>query len=258
MDILSEIVTHTRVLIEQRKKTVPQAALEQMIAAGTHQPLSLLAALTEERPHIIAEFKRKSPSRPNINLEADPISTAQAYEQGGASAISVLTEPDFFGGSPDDLKRIRTAVSLPLLRKDFIIDPYQVYEARAWGADLILLIARILDTETLSRLTLLAHELGMEVLCEIHHLEEYAPVGDAPIDFLGVNCRDLKRFDTNIERLKAITAQLPEHTPWVAESGIHGQADLRDLFDNGYACFLIGEFLMRGNTPRDRLEELLR
>jgi len=257
MDILSQIVDRTREIIAERKRTAPQAQLEARIRDQTRKTLSLAAKLTEPRPHVIAEFKRKSPSRPNINLNADPADIAGRYEAGGASAISVLTEPDFFGGAPEDLRRIRARVNLPLLRKDFMVDPYQFYEARDMGADMVLLIARILEPAQLAEFTHLAHELGLETLCEVHNLEELEKTADAPIDFLGVNCRDLKKFETNLDRLVDIAERLPANTPWVAESGIHGPADLKRLHQTGYQLFLIGEYLMKSDDPAARLQELI-
>ncbi len=257
MDILDAIIQHTRAVIKRRQEfycTRDMITLSQDRARPTY---SLKARLAQPGPHVIAEFKRCSPSKPSIKLDADPVTVAKAYAQGGASAISVLTEPGFFGGSPDDLHKIRAVVDLPLLRKDFMIDPYQFYEARAVGADLVLLIARCLDRQQLAEFTALAHELGLEVLCEIHDLDELEIVGDAPIDFLGVNCRDLVKFDTNLDRLIDIARHLPAHLPLVAESGIGGQQDLQRLFEHGYRLFLIGEFLMRSDQPERALQDLL-
>ncbi len=257
MDILSKIVERTAHTLAGRKAATPLSALEARIRDAGRQTISLKARLTEPRPHVIAEFKRKSPSRPNINLTADPVAIARQYQAGGASAMSVLTEPDFFGGSPDDLRAIRPHVSMPLLRKDFMIDPYQFYEAREMGADLVLLIARILEPAQLAEFSRLAGELGLETLCEVHNLEELEKVGDAPIDFLGVNCRDLKRFETNLDHLVDITGSLPAGAPWVAESGIHAPADLQRLHRAGYQLFLIGEYLMKSGDPAARLQELI-
>lgn len=257
MDILSQIVEKTETLISERKAETSLVDLKSQIADQGRSTISLTAKLANEQPHIIAEFKRKSPSKPNINLNADPVAIAQAYEAGGASAMSVLTEPFFFGGSPDDLRAIRKAVGLPLLRKDFMVDPYQFYEARAMGADLVLLIARILSSEQLAEFTQLAHELDLEVLCEVHNLEELELVGDAPVDMIGVNCRDLKQFTTNLDHLVDMAQHLPEETPWVAESGIHSVTDLKRLYQNGYPLFLIGEYLMKDGDPQSKLKELI-
>lgn len=258
MDILTRIVKRTHEIVAERAQQISVADLKARIADMDHKPISLNARLEEKRPHVISEFKRRSPSKPSINPDANPVEVAKAYEAGGASAMSVLTEPDFFSGSPDDLHAVRAAVSMPLLRKDFLVDPYQFYEARAMGADLVLLIARCLERNQLAEYTLLAQELGLEVLCEIHGLDELEIVGDAPVDFLGVNCRDLKKFDTNIERLIDVAAQLPQDTPLVAESGIHSREDLWRLYEHGYSLFLIGEYLMRSDRPDATLQELLK
>ena len=256
MDILTKIVAHTKGLIEERSLVCSRSELERNIR-DMKPARSLRAKMQPGTAHIIAEFKRKSPSRPNINLNADPVWVASQYEAGGASAMSVLTEPGFFAGAPKDLVDIRPAVAMPLLRKDFMVDPYQFFEARSLGADLVLLIARILEKDEIRQFTRLAHDLGMEVLCEIHNAEELEKVGDASVDFLGVNCRDLKHFETNLDHLAAMAEQLPKSVPWVAESGINGPDDVRRLFGAGYQLFLIGEYLMRGDDPVSKLKGLL-
>ncbi|CAM2067099.1 indole-3-glycerol phosphate synthase TrpC [Sulfidibacter corallicola] len=257
MDILSQIVSRTRDILETRKRELPLADLEAAARARQRPHHALTAALAASTdPLVIAEFKRKSPSRPNINMEADPVAVAKAYAAGGAAAMSILTEPDFFAGSPDDLRKVADAVSIPLLRKDFVIDRYQLHEAKAWGADLVLLIARILEPSQLAELQAEARELGLETLCEIHNLDEYERVGDTPIDFLGVNCRDLKRFATNLDQLIDIVPHLPKATPWVAESGIHAPEDVARLHEVGYRAYLVGEYLMKSPDPSARLEEL--
>ena len=257
MDILTRIVEKTRDSLISRKAARPQAHLEEVIRASSVIANSLSARLETRQPHVIAEFKRKSPSRPNINMAANPVQVAESYARGGASAMSVLTEEDFFAGSLDDLIAIREAVDIPLLRKDFMVDPYQFYEAAASGADLILLIARILEPAQLRDFTQLAHELGLEVLCEVHNTEELERVGDTPVDFLGVNCRDLKRFETNLDHLVDISAHLPKHIPWVAESGMKSSADVQRLYEHGYQLFLIGEYLMKDDDPAARLGEIV-
>jgi len=256
LHILDEIVKDTHEVIRKRKSTLPFESLRAMVEASHSQTNSLSDRLIHQRPHIIAEFKRKSPSRPNINMTADPLEIAESYLAGGASAMSILTEPVHFSGSPEDLSRIRQVIDLPLLRKDFIIDPYQIYEARHIGADLILLIGRILNETQIREFTALAHELGLEVLFEIHNLDELKPLGDTPIDFLGVNCRDLTKFQTNLQLLLEIVSDLPSNIPLVAESGIAGPKDVRRLFQAGYQLFLVGEYLMSSDQPANRLADL--
>lgn len=257
MDILERIVAKTRKTVAQRANIKSLEQIKTEAENYVYQPISLRARLVEQRPQVIAEFKRKSPSKSSINPEAEPVWVAEQYESGGASAMSILTETDFFAGSIEDLKAVRQAVKMPLLRKDFLVEPYQFFEARAMGADLVLLIARCLSREQLASYTLLSHALGMEVLCEIHDLQELEIVDDAPIDFLGVNCRDLQKFDTNIGRLADLAADLPQGIPLVAESGIHTRDDLWRLYDHGYQLFLIGEYLMRSTHPQMALHELL-
>ncbi|MDJ0836673.1 MAG: indole-3-glycerol phosphate synthase TrpC [Acidobacteriota bacterium] len=256
MDILTQIVDRTKEIVAERSAGIPLEKMKAFAAESTHRTNSLAARLVSEQPHVIAEFKRRSPSRPNINMDADPVDVARKYKKGGASAMSVLTEPDFFAGSPEDLKRVRAAVDMPLLRKDFLVDPYQFYEARAMGADLVLLIARILEPAQLAEYTHLAHDLGMEVLCEIHDMEEMETVGDAPVDFIGVNCRDLKQFSTNLDLLVDLTKELPKGIPWVAESGMHSTEDVLRLYEAGYRLFLIGEYLMKNEDPVSRLKDI--
>ncbi|CAM2007419.1 indole-3-glycerol phosphate synthase TrpC [Acanthopleuribacter pedis] len=250
MDILSQIVADTVETIKKRKQTLSLNDLQARAGASSHPHHSLKAKVAADpKPHIIAEFKRKSPSRPNINMNADPVAVAQTYEAGGASAMSVLTEPDYFAGAPEDLQAVRRAVAMPLLRKDFVVDPYQLFEAKAWGADLVLLIARILEPAQLAELNAAAQELGLETLCEVHNREELAVVGTTPVDFLGVNCRDLKKFSTNLDQLIDIVDDLPDHAVWVAESGIGGREDVARLEAVGYRAFLVGEHLMRNTDP---------
>lgn len=257
MHILDTILANTREVVGSRKAKLGLVELRAAAERSDRAPRSLKAALDREGPLVIAEFKRKSPSRPAINLAAEPGAMARSFQSGGAAAISVLTEPVFFSGSLQDLITVRARVDLPLLRKDFIIDEYQLFEARHAGADIVLLIARILERERLRSFCRLAHELGMEVLCEIHHPDELAIVADAPIDFLGLNCRDLNRFTTRIDHLIDLADDLPPGVPRVAESGIHSRHDLWRLYRAGYQYFLIGEYLMTGAHPDQRLRELI-
>src|SRR5215469_12998561 len=194
---LDRILTQTSIDLEQRKRELPLEMVQQL-AAAQPGPRNLLAALQhKQQVRLIAEVKRASPSKGMLAPHIDPVELARVYEANGASAISVLTEPHFFLGSPEYLTAIKQAVSIPVLRKDFIIDEYQVYEARAWGADVILLICAILDDSQLQRLLHVANELGMHSLVEVHTREEAQRAIDAGAVVIGVNSRDLVTFRMN-------------------------------------------------------------
>lgn len=208
---------------------------------------------------VIAEFKRASPSRGDIRRGADPAEVARAYEAGGAAAISVLTEEDRFLGSGDDLLRVREAVDLPLLRKDFIFEEAQVYESAALGADALLLIVAALDDERLAGLRHLTEEvLGMDALVEVHTAAEMARAAAAGARLIGVNNRDLHTFRVSLETSIELSGRAPEDALLVTESGLRTGADLRRLKTLGYAGFLIGETLMRLADPAEGLRALLR
>jgi indole-3-glycerol phosphate synthase len=214
-------------------------------------PHALLAALREESGiNIIAEFKRKSPSRGEIRPGADPVTITQAYEAAGASAISVLTEEDYFAGSLDDLRAIRPAISRPILRKDFIFEEYQVYESAAAGADALLLIVAALDDEVLSQLRQLAEdELGMDALVEAHTREEMDRAVTCGARLIGVNNRNLATFEVSLETSAQLASSGRNHALLVSESGIGSADDIGRLYDLGYRGFLIGESLMRADDP---------
>ena len=219
---------------------------------------ALIAALTTPSSiSIIAEFKRRSPSRGEIVANADAVATAQAYERGGAAAMSVLTEEDFFGGALADLTTIREAVSLPLLRKDFIFDEYQVWESAAAGADALLLIVAALDDEQLQRLRELAEQLGMDALVEVHSELELQRAIAAGATMIGVNNRDLRTFNVSLEVSEHLIAVAPAGAIMVSESGLHSREDLTGLRSLGYRGFLIGESLMKAAQPEKELRCLL-
>jgi indole-3-glycerol phosphate synthase len=187
----------------------------------------------------------------------DPAATAQTYAANGAAAISVLTDTHFFKGSLDDLAAVRQAVSLPVLRKDFILDAYQVYEARAAGADAILLITAILDSATLARLQHLAQTLGMAALVEVHNRQELANALAASAQIIGVNSRDLRTFEINLDTVAALRPEIPASTIAVAESGIHTAHDVRRLKEIGIDAMLIGTALITAGDPAQRVRELV-
>jgi indole-3-glycerol phosphate synthase len=208
------------------------------------------SALQTDGINIIAEFKRRSPSKGMIRDGANPIEIAQAYKAGGAVAMSVLTEEDYFAGSLDDLRQVKSTVELPVLRKDFIIDEYQVYESAVVGADAILLIVAALDDESLLRLRRLAEdELGMDALVEVHTSDEMKRAAACGAKLIGVNNRDLRTFEVSLDTSLSLAPEAPGDALLISESGLNNAADLRRLHDAGYRGFLIGETLMRADDP---------
>lgn len=255
-DILERIIKHKRSLLPLRKGLMPAAVLERF-PHFERKCLSLYEGLRRgDRTGIIAEFKRQSPSKGVLNAEADPVQVAKAFEVHGASAVSVLTEERFFGGTPEDLMSVRGEVSLPLLRKDFVIDEYQVLEAKAWGADLILLIAACLTPEEVRGLSAFAKMLGMEVLLELHAEEEIGHVCEHT-QLIGINNRDLRTFEVDVERSLRMGDMLPADCVKVAESGIRSAAEVRMFRDNGFHGFLIGERFMRSADPGSAFGEFV-
>lgn len=260
-DILEEIMAHKRHEVEAAKQMQPLRTLADILDEQCRQEqlrptLSLSRALVNSSSGIISEFKRRSPSKGWISPNADPAIIAPAYEQGDATALSVLTETKYFGGSDEDLRTARAKVSLPILRKDFICDEYQLYEARLWGADAILLIASALERNTCIALARKAKELQLEVLLELHHERELEYLNDA-VDVVGINNRNLGTFHTDTEHSFLLAEQLPRETVRISESGITDAATARELRQKGFQGFLIGELFMRTENPGDSLKHFL-
>jgi indole-3-glycerol phosphate synthase len=205
---------------------------------------------------IIAEFKRKSPSKGNIYEQADVVQVITAYQKAGASAISILTDQEFFGGSDQDLIDARTHLNIPILRKDFIIDGYQIHEAKALGADVILLIAACLTIEEVKIFSELAKSLDLEVLLELHDEVELGHICST-VDFVGINNRSLKTFDVDIQRSLAMANAIPDSFCKVAESGINDPEQIKLFKSNGFEAFLIGEYFMKTHQPGVALEKLI-
>lgn len=247
MNILETIVQHKYREVAQRRQAVPVAQLRQQPGYERLRLSLRQFILDPTRTGIIAEFKRQSPSKGIINADADVAAVTKAYAQHGASAISVLTDTEFFGGSTADLEAARLN-AVPLLRKDFIVDAYQIEEARAMGADAILLIAACLTPAAVSELAAYAKELGLEVLLELHAEEELNHVCPAT-DIVGINNRDLKTFTVDIERSLQMAARLPHGVVKIAESGISTPAEVKRFRENGFDGFLIGERFMRDADP---------
>ena len=243
MDLLREIISKKRERVAAAKRVARAHALRK--------------ALGREGINIIAEFKRRSPSKGVIRADANVIEIARGYEAGGAAAMSVLTEEDYFGGSLDDLRAVKNTIELPVLRKDFVFDEYQVYESAAAGADAVLLIVAALDDETLSRLRGLAEDdLGMDALVEVHSSEEMKRAVASGATLIGVNNRDLRTFEVSLDTSFALAREAPPEALLVSESGLHTADDLERLFAAGYRGFLIGEMLMRSGDPEQALRKL--
>lgn len=247
MNILEKIIIQKKIEVEQRKATTSIAVLQQQ--PFYHRPvLSLKQFLLDEtKTGIIAEFKRQSPSKGVINGEADVVEVTTAYTQNGASCLSVLTDTDFFGGSTADLVKARVN-KIPILRKDFIVDPYQIVEARAMGADVILLIAACLSKEEVKQLAAFAKSLDLEVLLELHAEEELGHICE-DTEIVGINNRNLKTFEVDIERSLRMAQQIPANKIKVAESGISLIENILLFKANGFKGFLIGENFMKEENP---------
>jgi indole-3-glycerol phosphate synthase len=255
---LDEILAVTRRHVESRKQSANLADLERRAAA--HSPRGFAAALRRPGtapPAIIAELKKASPSRGLIRSDFHVASLATRLAKAGAAALSVLTEEHFFQGSLANLVEASRAVAIPCLRKDFIVDEYQIMETRAASADAILLIAAGLNNSALKQLTNVAHAQQLDVLCEVHNAEELARVLDLGCDAIGVNNRDLHTFEVCLETSLELASRLPLATVRVAESGIHTAADIARLRAAGFDAFLVGESLMRQPDPEQALMTLL-
>ena len=255
---LDEILAATRRDLVLRKQTADLAAMESRAAAHTPRGFALaLRHHSAAQPAIIAELKKASPSRGLIRADFQVASLAAGFAHAGAAALSVLTDERFFQGSLANLEQASSSVSIPCLRKDFIVDEFQLLEARAARADAILLIAAALDNATLRRLTRAAQALNLDVLCEVHDAEELNRVLDLGCDAIGVNNRNLRTFDVRIETSLELASRLPQGLVRVAESGIHTAADITRLRTAGFDAFLIGESLMRQPDPGQALASLL-
>lgn len=254
--ILDTIQEHKQMEVLKRKERKP---LEQLKVKPLYSrtPLDPAVFFDHARPCIIAEYKRKSPSKGVLSDSVNPVPVVRAYKAGGASAASILTDRDFFGGSFRDLENVKASVQdLPLLRKDFVIDPYQVHEAKAYGADIILLIAAILDKEQVRELTNVAVSLGLHVLLEVHdekELEHWVP----DIGMVGVNNRDLRDFSVDLQRSVDLAPKMPREVLKISESGLHEPKDLLNLFKVGYTGFLMGERFMKTPDPGAALKNFM-
>ncbi|AGA32068.1 Indole-3-glycerol phosphate synthase [Thioalkalivibrio nitratireducens DSM 14787] len=258
-DILQRILARKQEEIQARCAARPLPELEAR-ARAADPPRGFRAALAARMelglPAVIAEIKKASPSKGVLRADFDPAAVAGSYARHGAACLSVLTDIDFFQGSDDYLRQARAACSLPVLRKDFVMDAYQVYEARALGADCILLIVAALDDAQMRSLYRLAQELGMDVLVEVHDGAELGRALDLDAGLIGINNRDLRSFETRLETTLDLCAQVPEGVLLVTESGIHQPADVARMRAAGIEAFLVGEAFMLAPDPGEALQRL--
>ena len=255
---LPEILAHTREEVRKRKAEADLDALERR--ASAHRPRGFALALRAKALRgtaVIAELKKASPSKGLIRAEFDAAALAKEMQQAGAAVLSVLTDERFFQGSLENLRRASEVVSIPCLRKDFMVDPFQIVEARANGADAILLIVAALGDDELSTLRDEARRWELDVLCEVHDAEELERALPLECECVGVNSRDLRTFEVSLDRACELAEQLPRSAVHVAESGIHTHEDMQRLRAAGYEAFLIGESLMRQPLPGAALQKLL-
>lgn len=254
-DILSEIIANKRFEVDLQKQTISMEQLQEGICDAPASR-SMKQALASSASGIIAEFKRRSPSKGWIKQEALPEEIIPSYVEAGATALSILTDEKFFGGSLKDIRTARPLVEIPILRKDFIIDEYQLYQAKIVGADAVLLIAAALERERCNELAEQAHELGLEVLLEIHSSDKLAYI-DKKIDMVGINNRNLGTFFTDVENSFRLAGQLPQDAVLVSESGISDPEIVKRLRLAGFRGFLIGETFMKTQQPGETLQNFL-
>ena len=264
MTVLDEIIAGVREDLDVRKLAIPlNEIIVQAQSTSLAAPIDVLNHFTKGFFGVIAEVKRSSPSKGALASIDDPAELARSYQAGGACAVSVLTEQRRFKGSLDDLAVVRSAVTIPVLRKEFIVDSYQIYEARAYGADIILLIVAALSDEELVEFSTLTHTLGMRALIEVHDAQEIGRVihlsqkGALTIDLLGINARNLKTLEINSEAFALLAPLVPPSIPLIAESGISNSAEVGALSALGAAGILVGEALVKDGDPAKSIEEFI-
>ena len=256
-NVLEIICANKRREVALQKEAIHISYLEYVLSFQQREKISFKRALAVSDSGIIAEFKRRSPSKGWINTDADVMSIVQDYETSGAAAVSCLTDEKFFGGNFEDFKKARAVISkIPLLRKDFIVDEYQLYQSKLMGADVILLIAACLTQEETARFTEIAHELDMEVLLEIHSEEELAYI-QPDIDVIGINNRNLKTFETDIRHTIELANKIPGTFLKISESGLSNPQTVIDLRKKGFKGFLMGENFMKTAQPGEALKNFI-
>ena len=256
MNILDKIITDKKREVILKKSLIPISQLENSVLFD-RKTISLSNNLRNSNSGIIAEHKRRSPSKPNINNSFTVEEVVKGYENAGVCGISVLTDTKYFGGSLDDLLLARASVNIPLLRKEFIVDEYQILEAKAHGADLILLIAAVLTQEEIKHLSQFAKALDLEVLLEVHNLEELQKSIMPSLDLIGVNNRNLKTFEVSLDFSKQLASEIPNEFVKVSESGISSTEAINELKPFGYKGFLIGENFMKTDNPGFAVTEFI-
>ena len=264
MTVLDDIIKGVREDLEERKVVTSLAnIIDQAASVATGGAIDVLNHFKKGEFGVIAEIKRSSPSKGALAEIASPAELAKSYQAGGACAISVLTEARRFNGSLADLAAVRSAVTIPILRKEFIVDSYQIYEARAFGADIILLIVAALSDDEILEFSTLTHELGMRTLIEVHDGEEIGRVlnlskqGALDIDLLGINARNLKTLEINPDSFAALAPLVPASIPLIAESGISNSAEVGALSARGASGILVGEALVKDGNPAATIQEFL-
>lgn len=264
-DILEKIISRKKEDVSLRQAKTPLHLLEQVLleerkTGDEYHPRGFCSALQQRasagKPAVIAEIKKASPSKGLIRKNFDVESIAVSYERHDATCLSVLTEEHFFMGSDEYLQLARRCTSLPVLRKDFIVDPYQIYESRVLGADCILLIVSALDDPELSNLFQLSKDLGMDVLVEVHNASEMERAVKLSPGLIGINNRNLHTFETSLDTTLNLLSEVPENALVITESGIHSREDVALMMENGVLGFLVGEAFMRVQEPGEKLEEL--
>ena len=256
MNILDKIIFDKKREVELKKSLIPVSQLENSILFGS-RTISLSKILRSSQTGIIAEHKRRSPSKAEINYNFTVEEVVKGYESAGVCGISVLTDGKYFGGSLDDLLLARASVNVPLLRKEFVVDEYQILEAKAHGADLILLIAAVLTREEIKQLSEFAESLGLEVLLEVHDLEELQKSIMPSLNMIGVNNRNLKTFEVSLDFSKQLADQIPNEFVKVSESGISSIEAINELKPYGYKGFLIGENFMKTDNAGESAKEFI-
>lgn len=255
-DVLSEIVANKKVEVALQKEQLPLSKIEEQLQNRDIKAYSLKEALLNSKSGIISEFKRKSPSKGWLHQNANIESITKSYEAAGASAISVLTDEKYFGGTLTDLKKAVNNVGVPVMRKEFIVDEYQIFEAKLSGASAILLIAAAITKEESLRFTKLANQLKMDVLLELHDESETDYI--TPLNsVIGINNRNLGSFVTDLQKSFHMAKLLPQDAVWVSESGISDANIVRELRDVGYKGFLIGEYFMKSGNPEGNLKRFI-